>query len=338
MEFKNVSILSVAHIVPPHRIASSAIDDQLSETMQRLGVHPGLLENLSGIAARKFWDEGVQPSDVAAEAGRKALAEADVDPAHIGILINTSVCRDWIEPSTACIVHRKIGLAGTCLNFDLGNACLAFMNGMDTASHMIEAGKIDYALIVNGEGSRHVIQKTIERMNQPGMDEGAFRAEFAALTLGSGAAAMVLGRSDLAPGGHRYLRSVSQAATEWSDLCRGTTEQMFTDTRTLLVEGLKLAHTTWERGRSAYGWCAERFDQFVLHQVSKVHTEQLCGTLGIDGGRCHKIYPEWGNVGPAGVPLTLSMAIEAGKIKPGDRVGLLGIGSGLNCTMGELVW
>jgi 3-oxoacyl-[acyl-carrier-protein] synthase-3 len=134
------------------------------------------------------------------------------------------------------------------------------------------------------------------------------------------------------------LRSVSQAATEWSDLCRGTTDQMFTDTRTLLIEGLKLAHTTWERGSSAYGWCADRFDQFVLHQVSRVHTEQLCGTLGIDTDRCHKIYPEWGNVGPAGVPLTLSMAIEEGKIKPGDRVGLLGIGSGLNCTMGELVW
>ena len=69
-----------------------------------------------------------------------------------------------------------------------------------------------------------------------------------------------------------------------------------------------------------------------------MHTDQLCATLGIDSERCYKIYPEWGNVGPAGVPLTLSMAVEAGQIKKGDRVALLGIGSGLNCSMSELIW
>ncbi len=338
MEFQNVSVMSIAHSVPPHRVSSAWIDEQLSKTMMRLGVHKGLLEQLSGIVARRFWDEGVQPSDVAAEAARKALDQAGIAADQIGLLINTSVCRDWIEPSTACIVAGKLGVSSDCISYDLGNACLAFMNGMDTAAQMIEAGTLEYALIVNGEGSRHVIAETMKRMASEGCTAEAFRAEFAALTLGSGAAAMVLSRSDLAPNGHRYLRSVSQAATEWNHLCRGTTEQMFTDTRTLLVEGLKLARQTWDRARQLFGWTAERFDQFVLHQVSQVHTDQLCATLGIDTERCYKIYPEWGNVGPAGVPLTLSMALEAGQIKRGDRVALLGIGSGLNCSMSELIW
>jgi 3-oxoacyl-[acyl-carrier-protein] synthase-3 len=338
MEFENVSVMSIAHSVPPHRISSEWIDEQLSKTMTRLGVHKGLLEQLSGIVARRFWDEGVQPSDVAAMAARKAMASAGVNPDQIGLLINTSVCRDWIEPSTACIVHGKLGLSSDCISYDLGNACLAFMNGMDSAAHLIETGQIEYALVVNGEGSRHVIDQTMKRMTQEDCTEEQFRAEFAALTLGSGAVAMVLSRADLAPEGHRYLRSVNQAATEWSHLCRGTTEQMFTDTRTLLVEGLKLARQTWERAWKLFGWSADRFDQFVLHQVSRVHTDQLCATLGIDSDRCFKIYPEWGNVGPAGVPLTLSMAVEAGQIKRGDRVALLGIGSGLNCAMSELVW
>ena len=338
MEFEKVSIASVAHTTPPHRVASSWIDEQLKKTMDRLGIHAGLLEQLSGIVARRFWDEGVQPSDVAAEAGRLAIERAGIAPEKIGILINTSVCRDWIEPSTACIVHGKLRLSADCMNFDIGNACLAFMNGMEMAAQMIESGQIEYALIVDGEGSRHVISETMKRMASPSCTEAQFRAEFAALTLGSGAAAMVLGRRDLVPDGPRYLRSVQQAATQWSHLCRGTNDQMFTDTRTLLVEGLKLASQTWEKARQAYGWAADRFDQFVMHQVSRVHTDQLCATLGIDAEACYKIYPEWGNVGPAGVPLTLSMALDEGRIEPGQRVALLGIGSGLNCAMAELAW
>ena len=154
-------------------------------------------------------------------------------------------------------------------------------------------------LIVNGEGSRHVISQTMKRMADEGCTEQQFRAEFAALTLGSGAVAMVLSRTDLAPEGHRYLRSVSQAATEWSHLCRGTTEQMFTDTRTLLVEGLKLARQTWDRAWKLFDWSVDRFDQFVL-PISVAHGLP-CATLGIDSERCYKIYPEWGNVGPAAV-------------------------------------
>ena len=49
-------------------------------------------------------------------------------------------------------------------------------------------------------------------------------------------------------------------------------------------------------------------------------------------------YPELGNVGPAGVPIALSKAVEAGRIQVGDRIALMGIGSGLNCTMAEIVW
>ena len=67
--------------------------------------------------------------------------EGRVEADQIGLLINTSVCRDWIEPSTACIVHGKLG-SSYCISYDLGNARLAFMNGMDTAAHLIETGQL----------------------------------------------------------------------------------------------------------------------------------------------------------------------------------------------------
>ena len=147
-----------------------------------------------------------------------------------------------------------------------------------------------------------------------------------------------MARRELAPRGHRYLGSVSRAATEFNSLCRGNMGQMLTDTRTLLSEGLKLAAKTFAAARVALGWVTNELDQYVIHQVSKVHTDALVKLLGLDPHKVHAIYPEMGNVGPASVPMVLARAVELGKVRSGDRVGLLGIGSGLNCAMAEVVW
>ena len=147
-----------------------------------------------------------------------------------------------------------------------------------------------------------------------------------------------MGRRDLAPDGHRYLGSVSRAATEFNRLCRGHMDQMMTDTRILLSEGLKLAARTFQAAKSALGWAVGELDQFVIHQVSKVHTDSLVRLLGLDPAKVHAIYPEMGNVGPASVPIVLARAVALGKVRQGDRVALLGIGSGLNCSMAEVVW
>ena len=147
MQYQNVSILSLAHVDAPHRVTSNAMMEQLAETAARLDMSTDLLESASGIVARRYWDIGFQPSQAAALAGEKALVDAGIDRSRIGIIINTSVCRDFIEPSTACIVHDRLGLSPDCLNFDLGNACLAFLSGMQMVGNMIDRGQIDYGLI-----------------------------------------------------------------------------------------------------------------------------------------------------------------------------------------------
>jgi 3-oxoacyl-[acyl-carrier-protein] synthase III len=338
MLYKQVSIASVTHIDAPHRLSSEEIMQRLSPTLDRLGLRENLLRDVAGIHARRLWDEGVMPSDAATQAAEKAISEAGIDRSKIGILINTSVCRDYLEPSTASIVQGNLGLPDTCQNFDLGNACLAFVNGMDIAARMIEHGEIDYALVVNGETSNLITERTIERMLSPTITADEFRSEFASLTLGSGAAAMVLGRSDLLPEGHRFLGSVTRSATQFSRLCRGNLDRMITDTKTLLVEGIKLAMKTFGAARQAFGWVVEELDEFVVHQVSRVHTDELIKILGVDPRKVFTIFPEHGNIGPASVPIVLSKLKEMGRLKRGQRVALLGIGSGLNCSMAEVVW
>jgi 3-oxoacyl-[acyl-carrier-protein] synthase-3 len=203
---------------------------------------------------------------------------------------------------------------------------------------MIERGQVDFAIVVNGEGSRGIQERTLARLQDPACDERCFRENFATLTLGSGTAAMVLGRSDLCPDGHRYLGSVNLAATQHSRLCYATMEQMWTDTKALLIGGLQLAGKTWGYAQEQLGWRAQDLSHFVIHQVSKVHTEQFAAICGLPQDRIHRIFPEYGNMGPAGVPVVVSKLQEAGRLERGQRIALMGIGSGLNCTMGELVW
>ena len=184
MLFENVVVKSVVSVDPPNTVSSEEVYDRLEPAFRRLGVSGNPLIDLAGIQERRYWDDGMQPSDAATLAGRKALEEADIDPRQIGILINTSVSRDFLEPSTACVVHNNLKLADTCENFDVGNACLAFINGMNIAGRMLERGEIDYALIVNGESSREINENTIRRLLEPGVTRDQFKGEFASLTLG----------------------------------------------------------------------------------------------------------------------------------------------------------
>jgi len=338
MRFDNVSILSVRHVDAPLRVTSEELESRLAPTLERLGMRPDLLREASGIMARRFFDDDVQPSDAATEAAALAIEAAGLDPDRLGILINTSVCRDYVEPSTACLVHGNLGLPATCMNFDLGNACLGFINGMDMVGNMIERGQVDYGVVVDGESSRLVTERTVERLRQPDVDEMTFRANFASLTLGSGAAAMVLGRSDLHPEAHPFLGGVNQAATEHNRLCFGQMDHMVTDTRALLVAGLGLAGRTWKKAVEELGWSVQDLDWFVLHQVSKSHTEKLAEMLGLDLDKIYRLYPDRGNIGPAGVPIVLSKLQEEGRLARGQRLALMGIGSGLNCTMAEVRW
>jgi acyl-CoA:acyl-CoA alkyltransferase len=188
-QFEKVSIQGLAYVDAPHRVTSAELSGRLSPVLQRFGLRPDLLESLTGITARRFWDPGVQPSTVAAMAGERALEQAGIGREQVGVLISTSVCKDYIEPSVASLVHHKLKLRAECLNFDLGNACLAFLDAMTVAGNMIERGQVDYALIVDGEGSRYINEVTIERLNREETTPQQFRDNFATLTLGSGAVA-----------------------------------------------------------------------------------------------------------------------------------------------------
>ncbi|MBM3686698.1 MAG: 3-oxoacyl-ACP synthase III [Actinobacteria bacterium] len=332
--FTDTAVLSVSIAEAPIVMTSAEIDAALAETYARLDVRPGLLEGLAGIVERRWWPEDVTFADAAAMAGAKALADAGVEPERVGLLIDTSVSRAHLEPSAAVDVHHQLGMPASCLNFDLSNACLGFVNGMHLAGTLIDAGQIDYAVIVDGEGSRALHERTIELLQRPDTTAADVFENFASLTLGSGGAAMVLGRATEHPEGHRFIGGVSRAATQHHRICVGDMTQMRTDSRALLEAGLQLSVETWREAAETFDW--SDLDCYVIHQVSNVHTQAVTSALGIDPARVPMTFPHYGNIGPASIPFTLAKQVD--NLREGDRVGCLGIGSGLNASVIEIAW
>lgn len=330
----DTAVLSVTAVDAPLVRTSDEFDEMIGDSYRRNGLRPGMLAKLAGIEERRWWEEGQSFVDGAIEAGQMALEEAGVDPSRVGLLINTSVSREHLEPSIAVSVHKALGLPTACLNFDLTNACLGFVNGMQLAATMIDAGQIDYALVVCGEGSRVPQERTLARLASEDSTAADITEQFATLTLGSGAAAMLLGRASEHPEGHRVVGGVTRAATEHHELCVGDFTEMRTDAQGLLVAGMGLAQDLWRDAAEEFDWTD--MDRYIVHQVSKVHTSRTAEALGIDPSRIPLSFPVLGNVGPAAVAITL--AREVGSLQRGDRVLMMGIGSGLNMTCLELDW
>ncbi len=330
----NTAVLSVCAVEAPIVVPSSAFDDRLAATYQRVGMTPGMLAERAGVVERRWWPTDVSFADAAAMAGAKALAEAGIIPAQVGVMINTSVSREYLEPSTAVAVHHQLGLPTSCLNFDLANACLGFVNAIQLAGNMIDSGQADYAVLVDAEGSRYTQEVTLGRLEGEDATAEDLRSQFATLTLGSGAAAMVLGRADRHPEGHRVVGGVSRAGTEHHDLCVGDLDRMRTDTKRLFEAGLALALETWKDAKAEFDW--QGIDWFVAHQTSVVHIRAMAAALGVDPSRFPLTLPTYGNMGPAAVPFTL--ARHADDLRSQDRILLLGIGSGLNTSYAEIIW
>lgn len=332
--FSNVSLLSVASTLPSRTTTSDDIEHRLDGALSRLKLRKGLLRRVAGVDARRNWAEGESADAATVRAGNEALQQAGVQPGDVGLLINTSVTRKHLEPSVAVRLHHELGLPTSAINFDVANACLGFVNGMSLAAGMIESGQIRYAIVVNGEDADDIQVNTVERLLGDDIDRDDFLSEFATLTLGSGSAAAVLGRADEHPEGHRILGGVTRAATQWHDLCVGSAEGMYTNAKALLKGGLELVVSAWKEAAPEWRW--SEVDRYITHQVSSVHTNAIVKAAKLDPAKVPTTYPRYGNVGPASIPITL--AEEQATLQRGDRVLLMGVGSGLNTAMMELAW
>ncbi len=336
--YKNVAVVGLARDEAPLAVTSAEIEARLEPALTRLKLPRGLLASLTGIVRRRVYPLDAPPSLAAARAAETLLARTGFDRRRLDLLYSTSVGRDHLEPSTASIVQHRLGLPGRVKSLDIGSACLGFIDGLELAALSVEAELAEHALVVAGENSHPFLETTIKRLLAPDADRGLFFRHFATLTLGSGGAAMILGRRRDYPEAPYLSCSVSRSDAASNHLCRGDAEGMETDSTALMTAGVALARETFELGAAEFGWTPESFARYICHQVSAANTRKLCESLELDESRLVKTFPDYGNMGPAAVPFTLDLARERGLLPPGGRLVLMGIGSGLACSMMEMFW
>ncbi|NCN41794.1 3-oxoacyl-ACP synthase III [bacterium] len=354
-QFKNVFMDSLAIAQPPRVVSSEEIEHQLKPLYNRLSLPEGRLELMTGIKERRLCAPGVKPSDLSVEAAENVFKKTSIDRSKIGCLIHTSVCRDFLEPATATVVHHKLGLSEDCQIFDLSNACLGFLNGMLQVANMIELGQIEAGLVVSGEDGRALVESTIEHLNSnTELTRKSIKGSFASLTIGSGGVAAILCSKELAAKnsedvvkGPQFCGALTQSASQYHNLCQGGVSEdeattsnviMNTDSEAMLEAGIALASRCFMKSKEAFGLDHTNIDHFITHQVGSAHSKQLFHALELDESKDFKTYPFLGNMGSASIGSTLFLASEAGRLKKNDNVLLMGIGSGLVSMMVKLKW
>jgi acyl-CoA:acyl-CoA alkyltransferase len=346
LTYSKVFIDAFGYELAPNVVTSEDLELKLGPLYESLHIQTGQLEAITGIYERRFWDYGFKMYQGAAMAGRKLLEISSIDPFQIGMLIYAGVCRDNLEPATACAVASELGLAPHTQLYDVSNACLGVLNAMIQVANAIELGQIRAGLIVSCESSRQIVELTIERLlKEPNMDH--FKKSLATLTGGSGAVALLMTTQKLSRQGHRLVGGVVRNAAEHHGLCRWGPDTgipasfpvvMETDSVGVLRHGVALGAETFRDFKHALRLSDNKPDKVICHQVGSAHQKTILDSLGISPEKDFTTYRFLGNIGTVSLPITAAIASEREFLEKGDFVGFFGIGSGLNCLMLGVDW
>ncbi|MBW2431310.1 MAG: 3-oxoacyl-ACP synthase III [Deltaproteobacteria bacterium] len=347
MLYAKVYLEAIGYELPPHVVTSDDLERRLGPVYEALHFQHGQLEAITGIRERRFWNPDFKMHVGAIRAGQKALdAAAGISPADIGMLIYGGVCRDNLEPATACAVANGLGLGAETQIYDVSNACLGILNGMVQVANAIELGQVRAGMIVSCESARQIIDITIDRL-LASRDMEVFKKTVATLTGGSGAIAVILTDLSLAASGHRLLGGAARSAAEYHQLCvwgpdtgipASGLHTMETDSVAVLQNGVILGIDTFKAFRRELGLPQDKPDKVICHQVGATHQRSILDAIGIDPSKDFTTFKYLGNIGTVSLPITAAIASEREFLLPGDIVAFLGIGSGLNCLMLGIEW
>jgi len=348
MKYQNVCLEAFGYTLPEEVVTSDQLEARLEPLYSRLRLPTGRLELMTGIRERRFWPQGTLPSEKSIESANRALLVSGVDRGHVGALIHASVCRDFLEPATACGVHHRLGLPQECLIYDVSNACLGILNGMVQVANMIELGQIRAGIVVGTECSRQLVENTIESLNADhALTREQVKLAVASLTIGSGSVAVVLADRSISRTGNRLLAATARAHTAGHELCHSGRDEsvagnmrplMQTDSQKLMEQGIAIGVATFADFLTDAGWTRDDIDKTFCHQVGATHRKLMLSSLGLNQAQDFATLETLGNTGSVAVPLTMAIGVERGQLKPKSHAALLGIGSGINSLMLAIDW
>lgn len=303
---------------------------------ERLEVPADWLSSRTGIDSRHVVSPGMATSDLAVEAGRRALDSAGIDKVD-AIIVGTTT-PDQMLPGIAPIVATRLGL-GTVGAFDLSAACSGFLYGLATARGLIAAGSAQRVLVIGAETISVYIDPQDPSTSALFADgagaaviragvRGTERGEIGPVILGSDGS---LANLIHVPGGGSRHPVVGGP---------GSGRQRYITMSGLPVfnNAVKRMSAVSRQALAAAGWELDDVDRFVIHQANTHILKATSDLLGIPFERMATNIQDVGNTSSASVPILLAQENAEGRVKPGDRLLLAAFGAGLAWAATTLVW
>jgi 3-oxoacyl-[acyl-carrier-protein] synthase III len=325
---RDVGILGTGSYVPD-RVLTNADLEKMVDTSDEWIV------TRTGIKERRIAAPEQATSDLAVEAGRRALADAGVLPEEVDLVTVATVTPDHLVPSTSCIVQHRLG----CVNaaaFDLGAACSGFVTSLATVRALISCGTVKKALVIGAETMSRIVN---------------YEDRSSCIIFGDAAGAMVLapaaprGRildGDMgADGSGAYLMVVPAVGSRRP----ATVEGVQNKEHLLIMKGGETFKFAVQKFRDLVAEQCERMSLapseikiVIPHQVNLRIIESALKKLDIGMDRIYINIQRFGNSSAASIPLAFDEARRAGRFGVGDLVSLVAFGAGLTWASALVRW
>jgi 3-oxoacyl-[acyl-carrier-protein] synthase-3 len=281
----------------------------------------------TGIKVRRVVSDGESTATLAAEAARRAIKDANMDPAEIELIVLGTITPEMVFPSTACFVQDMIG-ATNAWAFDLSAACSGFVYGLSIAQQFVSSGRYQNALVIGAE--------TLSRITNY-QDRGS------CILFGDGAGAVIVKAANSGPQGIMYSTSFSDGSG-WTSLncpaygSRNPADKPLDDPAMIkmYINGREVYHTAVRRIVELVNECLEKCDlntediaMFIPHQMNARIIESVGKRLKFTDDRIFINIDKYGNTSAASIPIALDECRKQGRLKSGDIILLVAFGGGL---------
>lgn len=326
--FNHIRITGVAAAVPSERIIVSDFYEIFGEDYVRK------FSESTGVSEFRKTQRRQTASDLCFAAAENIMNKKGIGREEIGLLLFVAHSTDYRRPATACVLHKRLGLAKNCAAFDIGLGCSAFVYGLQTACSMMECSDIKKALVLVGE--------TLTKMVNP-------KDKSLAMLFGDGGSAVLLEKTEdiseisgvlntdgsgyraiIAPAGGFRNMNASHGDFLWPDgnvrslyntIMQGEDVFSFTisDVYRTVKDFLKHTHTS-----------VQDYDFFAFHQANQLIHKLLCKKLKVPEDKMPLCLGRYGNSSAAAIPLVICDQLGDNDTEKDISFLMCGFGVGLS--------
>lgn len=331
----NAKIVACGTYLPTQVVKSDHLFEELKS--ESYGYSTDWMSKTMGIIERRMSKEGTQPSDLAIPAVKRAIENwENAKPEDIGMVIFCGIERDRSEPATAHTIQHNLGLKANHV-YDIANACIGFVDGIELAARFVSTGAVKYSLVVTGEVSSRLSRTFIKNIEGGGATRSDFENGIGALSVGDAGGAVIIGPSepDRESGFQTFNTCVDSSHIDKCIYWKNDNGELegHMNMGQILGRGLKIHRDMIDETLRQLNWPG--FDWVLSHQTGIRCFQGVRRLTRVGEDKMVKIYHRYGNTTTATFPLLWEKLSNNGMVSKGDRVGGVFAGSGLaTCQFG----